>query len=177
MSGATHMISVRRIRIGEGDLYKQLRLASLRESPAAFAATLESALRRTPDSWTEQVENTAQGSDRATFVAFADDAPIGIAALYRNGEGSGAGELLQMWVFPDYRSRDVAINLIDTVFQWAGDNGFRTVVAKVATGNARALRFYQKYGFRLAKKVNLDSADDSIVLMMPVENPHVPGEP
>lgn len=82
-----------------------------------------------------------------------------------------------MWVSPEYRSRGVGINLLDTVFEWAGDNGFRTVVAKVATGNARALRFYHKYGFRLAKKVSLDSADDSIVLMIPVENQHVPGEP
>lgn len=170
------MISVRRIRIREGDLYKQLRLVSLRESPAAFATTLESALCRTADSWAEQADSAAQGSARATLFAFADDAPIGIAALYRNGEGSGEGELLQMWVSPEYRSRGVAINLLDTVFEWAENNGFRTVVAKVAKGNARALRFYQKYGFRLARKVGFDSADDSVVLMRPVEDVHAPGE-
>jgi len=75
------MRAIRRIQIGEADLFKQMRLASLRDAPYAFSSTYESALRRSAESWREQADNTAQGSDRATFIAFSDDAPIGIAAL------------------------------------------------------------------------------------------------
>jgi len=37
------MISVRPLQIDEGELFKQMRLASLRESPSAFASTYKAA--------------------------------------------------------------------------------------------------------------------------------------
>jgi len=144
------MLTVRRIRTGEGHLFRRMRLASLRESPSAFGATYESAQLRTLESWAEQADRTAQGTDRSTFIAFSGESPIGIAALYRMGEGTDVGELLQVWVSPEYRGQGVTTDLMDAVFRWAKENGFRTVVAGVARGNARALRFYQKYGFKPA---------------------------
>ena len=72
------------------------------------------------------------------------------------------GEVLQVWVFPEYRSKGVAIGVMDAIFQWAGENGFRTVLSSVKKGNERALRFYQKYGFKLADGASLDGPDDPI---------------
>jgi RimJ/RimL family protein N-acetyltransferase len=106
---------------------------------------------------------------RFTFIAFSGNSPIGIAALYRHGEGTDVGELLQVWVSPEYRSHGVAIDIINTVFQWAGENGFRTIVATIAKGNAKALRFYQKYGFKLANEASLAGSGDSVVLMKKVK--------
>ena len=157
------MISIRRIKIGEGELFKRMRLASLRESPSAFASTYESALSRSQKSWCEQADSTAQGSDRATFIAFSDDLPIGIAAFYRDKERMDVGEVLQVWVAPEYRSKGVALNMMDTVFQWAGENGFRTILATITKGNMRALRFYRKYGFNLAAGASFDGQDDHIL--------------
>jgi len=139
-----------------------MRLTALRESPFAFASTYEAALRRSPESWRDQADSTAQGSDRSTFIAFSDDSPIGIAALYRTEEENDVGELLQMWVSPEYRGKGIARDLIDAVFQWASANGFRTVAATIAKGNVRALRFYQKYGFKPASEASLDGADDLV---------------
>ena len=162
------MISVRRIQIGEGDLFKRMRLTSLRESPSAFASTYESALNRSSESWNEQADSTARGSDRSTFLAFSGDSPIGIAALYRDKERMDVGEVLQVWVSPEYRSKGVAIDIMDAVFRWAGENGFRTVLAIVAKGNERALRFYRKYGFNFADGTSIDGPDD-LVLMKEIE--------
>lgn len=163
------MISIRRIRIGEAELFKRIRITSLRESPSAFGSTYESALRRTPESWSEQADSTAQGSDRSTFIAFSDDSPIGISALYRVEDGSDVGELLQMWVSPEHRGRGVATRIMNAVFQWAGENGFRTVIATLARGNAMALKFFREYGFKPASGASLDSPDDHVVLMKEVE--------
>jgi len=157
------METVRRIRIGEGRLFKQIRLASLRESPSAFEATYESALRRSPESWSSQSDGTAEGSDRATFIAFTNNSPIGIAALYRKGE-TDTGELLQVWISPEHRSRGVANDLMDAVFHWAGENCHRAVVATVTRDNTRALRFYQKYGFKPLNETSPDSSDAPVVL-------------
>lgn len=157
------MTSVRRIQTGEGELSKRIRLASLRESPSAFASTYESALNRSSESWSEQADSTAQGLDRATFIAFAGDSPIGIAALYRDDERMDVGELLQVWVCPEYRSKGIAIEIMDAIFRWAGENGFRTVLASVAKDNERALRFYRKYGFSLLVGASLHGRDDPVL--------------
>jgi ribosomal protein S18 acetylase RimI-like enzyme len=158
------MISVRRIRIGEGELYKQVRLMSLREAPYAFSSTYESALQRSSKSWSEQADATAQGSDRSTFIAFSNDSPIGIAALYRHSEGTEVGEVLQVWVAPEYRNAGVASKLMDAIFQWAGENGFRTIIANVTKKNTKALEFYRKYGFNLADDASLGDSDDFVLM-------------
>ncbi len=162
------MIAIRRIQIGEAELFRRIRLASLREAPYAFSSTYEAALSRSADSWREQADGTAHGADRATFIAFLDDAPIGIAALYRCRDQGRMGEVLQVWVAPEHRRKRVAWDLMDAVFQWAGDNGVCTILATVMKGNAAALGFYCKYGFAFTDEV-LSGDSDSVVLTREVQ--------
>ena len=158
------MTAIRRIQIGEADLFKRMRLASLRDAPYAFSSTYEAALRRSAESWREQADSTAQGADRATFIVFSDDAPIGIAALYRLPGQTDVGEVIQVWVAPEYRGKRVAWDLMDAVFEWAGDNSIRTITATITKGNTRALRFYRKYGFALADETSLDGSDGAVLV-------------
>ncbi len=158
------MITIRRIRIGESDLFKRIRLTALKDAPNAFSATYDSALQRSAESWREQADSTASGSDRATFIAFSDDAPIGIAALYRDKDKVELGELLQLWVSPEYRGVSVARDLMDTIFQWAKENNFRKVKAGITKANSRALKFYFKYGFSI-----LEESSEGIYLVKEVK--------
>lgn len=146
------MITIRRLQVGEVDLYKQLRLTSLQDAPYAFPSTYEAALQRSPESWREQAERSAQGSDRATFIAFSEDSPIGMAALYRREDRVDAGELLQVWVSPEYRGTGVVWDLMDAIFKWASENNFHRIIAGVTKGNARALTFYTRYGFSMMEE-------------------------
>ena len=57
------------------------------------------------------------------------------------------GEVLQVWVAPEFRGTGVAQKMLDAVFQWAGENSFRTILATITKGNERARQFYRKYGF------------------------------
>ena len=158
------MISVRRIERGEGQLFKQIRLTALRDSPSAFTSTYESAVNRSAASWREQANGTAQGSNRATFIAFSDDLPIGIAALYRDEDRMELGEVLQVWVAPAFRGKGVAQKIFDAVFQWAGENSFRTILVRITKGNERALQFYRKYGFKDLDPAAIDNAGDWVLL-------------
>jgi RimJ/RimL family protein N-acetyltransferase len=126
-------------------------------------------LRRSVESWREQADGTAQGSDRATFIVFSDDAPIGIAALYRLPDRPDVGEVLQVWVAPDYRGTGAARDLMDTVFDWAADNTFRVIIARIRNGNTRALRFYRKYGFAVTNEPSLSNSDE-VSLVRKVES-------
>jgi ribosomal protein S18 acetylase RimI-like enzyme len=161
--------TIRRLNIGEADLYRSVRLESLRESPEAFASSYESALSRTHESWLAQADASAAGRDRATFVVLEGQA-IGLAALYRNDDLSNEGELIQVWVSPGSRGGKVATDLMDTVFHWAASNGFGMIRAEVTSNNSRALRFYENYGF---VRTNPDKSPDesSYILTMKVEQP------
>lgn len=146
------MTSIRRIRKGEAQLYKTVRLESLKQSPEAFSTSYESALTRTPESWENQTNNSAVGSDRSTFIVLKEKEPIGIAALYRDNKNNIVGELLQVWIAPQTRGSGLAQELLQTVFQWARKNGFRKIQAEVMASNEQALRFYEKNGFKIMAK-------------------------
>lgn len=147
---------IRRLNSGEADLYRSVRLESLKESPEAFASSYESALERSEESWRQQADASAKGSDRATFIVLADR-PVGVAALYRNPEKPEEGEMIQVWVSPENRGTNAAAGLMQAIFAWAASNGFQTILAEVTPSNSRALRFYEKHGF-----VRRDVEDDAL---------------
>jgi RimJ/RimL family protein N-acetyltransferase len=148
------LITIRRIQVGEAELFKQIRLRSLQDAPYAFPSTYENALQRSAESWHEQAEPTAEGTDRATFIAFSGDLPIGMAALYHREDKADTGELLQVWVDPEHRGTGVASDVMDFIFKWAGASNLRRIIAGVTKGNARALKFYTKYGFSVVEEAS-----------------------
>ena len=159
------MISIRRLQTGEADLFKQVRLMALQDAPYAFPSTYAAAMQRSAESWREQAEGTAQGTDRATFIAFSEDAPIGMAALYRLEDQVDVGELLQVWISPEYRGTSVAWDLTDAIFKWARENNSHQILAGVTKVNAMAFKFYTKYGFSIQEESSEDHPDGVYLVM------------
>jgi RimJ/RimL family protein N-acetyltransferase len=141
------MVTIRRIQIGEGELYRRVRLASLQDAPYAFGSKYSDALKRSRRSWAKQADSSASGSDRATFLALSDGDPVGIAAVYRDGQRVEEGELLQMWVAQELRGTGVGVELVEAALDWAAGAGMRKVVAGVTPGNQRVVSFYERCGF------------------------------
>lgn len=75
-----------------------------------------------------------------------------MAALYRMKDQTDAGEVLQVWVAPEFRGKQVAWDLMDVIFKWAGDNNFRRIMVGVTKANPRALKFYKNYGFSVMEE-------------------------
>jgi GNAT superfamily N-acetyltransferase len=157
------MISVRRIKVGEGELYKQIRLRALREAPYAFLSTYASALERSAENWREQADRSAEGKDRATFFAFSEDELVGLAALYRDPDRADTGEILQVWIAPEQRGTGLAVTLLDEVLDWGRQNGFNRFLANVTQKNDHALRFYLRYGFRLFRAASPEIPENLLV--------------
>ncbi len=126
-----------------------MRLASLSDSPDAFSTTLESANGRSLGSWNEQADSTAVGSARITILAFFNDEPVGIAAVYRDDRKPDFGEVIQFRVDPTHRGGLVAVKLIEEIYSWARKHDFVRLCAWVNHGNERAIQFYQKHGFEM----------------------------
>ena len=161
------MIVTRRLNLGEGPLYRAVRLEALRESPDAFSSRYDDAVARSDQSWADQADSSAVGPDRATFVTIGDR-PAGLAALYRDENVPDVGELIQMWVAPELRGKSAAADLLFEIFRWASANGISQVKAEVRRSNPRALRFYEKFGFSVLADEGMPPAA-SVLLTKSVE--------
>lgn len=85
-----------------------------------------------------------------------------------DGDGSFSGLEItpEMWVAPEVRGGSVAADLLLEIFRWANSHHIAFVKAEVRKTNARALRFYEKFGFSLSVANHTAS---SVLLTKPVE--------
>jgi GNAT superfamily N-acetyltransferase len=121
-------------------VFRDVRLASLRDSPLAFSATLDGALGRDEASWREDL------ATRTQFVAMVADDVIGTAGGVAD-PGGAFGELVSMWIAPAWRGKGVGARLIEEVAGWAASVGFHQLRLWVVEGNQAAERSYARAGF------------------------------
>lgn len=111
------------------------------EAPAAFGSTYERELARTTADWQRWL------SPGATFILDADE-PRGLVAAARDEADRAVVRLMAMWVHPLLRGGPAADALVSSVLSWAADEGAREVRLHVVRGNERAVRCYERNGFR-----------------------------
>lgn len=122
---------------------RAVRLAALRESPAAFWATWEEESAFDPEGWRRLVRAAAW------FVARREREPVGVAGCLRREECPTEPEVVGMWVHPAARGRDVADRLLDAIRSWATQEGMSSLVLWVVEDNERARRIYERHRFCL----------------------------
>lgn len=123
-------------------LLRDLRLAALAESPAAFGSSLEREAAFTDEQWGRWL------SPLHWFVAEDGGRAVGLVGATMDGpHGPGSCQLLSMWVAPAARGRGAGAALVAAVGRWATDRGALSLVLGVAEGNEAARRFYLGLGF------------------------------
>jgi ribosomal protein S18 acetylase RimI-like enzyme len=150
-SGQARELELRGIRIcraGPPDwaTLREVRLAALADSPAAFGSTVER----------ERAFDEAEWRRRAAlpwFLAWHGDEPVGIVAALSltrpaDGDPDPSWGLFSMRVAPAFRGRGVAEQLAAAVVKHARGEGAARLILWVADGNDRARAFYLRLGFR-----------------------------
>lgn len=140
------MLSAARIHPGQWQMFKALRLASLQEAPYAFGSTYAQAVLRSDSDWQEMVAVRAVAVDNSMFFAFDGGVPVGLAGAYRDEHGKM--QLVSVWVAPSHRGTGAGALVVEATCGWAASRGAESIVAWVTSGNGRALRFYERLGFR-----------------------------
>jgi ribosomal protein S18 acetylase RimI-like enzyme len=143
-------MEIRLIRPDEAELFQAFRLRGLKESPAAFAATIEE--QETMSA--EQVKNRFSCSDESfVFGAFdGQAAPAGMAGFYREPRVKyrHKGVLWGMYVEPDARRNGIGRALLEAIVARAGKMaGLEQIGLDVVTGMEAARSLYRAYGFRV----------------------------
>ncbi|HVT21683.1 MAG TPA: GNAT family N-acetyltransferase [Mycobacteriales bacterium] len=137
---------IRRITLGDVDVYRQVRLTALAESPSAFASTYATEAAFPDEVWAQRTAHAADGDERAMFLAYEAGECIGLAGATSDDLGADM-QLISMWVAPAYRGTGVAAQLVDSVVEWCAQGGARNVALWVSRGNDRARRLYERMGF------------------------------
>jgi GNAT superfamily N-acetyltransferase len=109
----------------------------------------------------------AEGERRTTWLASADDVPIGMGSLfeYRRMPRPGRpdsrwGYVSNMFVREEFRDRGIGSALLARIVAAAGQ---RTYARLVVSPSRRALAFYGRAGFRVAD----DRAGGDLLLVRP----------
>ncbi|HEV7934562.1 MAG TPA: GNAT family N-acetyltransferase [Actinomadura sp.] len=148
---------VRRLTEHEWQIWRDVRLAALRDAPDAFHSTLER----------EQAYDQARWRDMAKpawgvkVVAFAGDSPVGVVGGYVCQEVEGAVDLFGMWVSPAARGSGVGAELVREVIAWANERDYAEMRLWVVDGNEHAQRLYVRLGFTATDEFSAHPRDRS----------------
>lgn len=152
--------TVRRAMAGDEPVLRELRLQALSESPQAFGSTYERELARTTEDWKRWL------SPGVTFLLEASGVARGLVAGVRDPQDHSVVYLMAMWVHPDFRGTGAAGALVESVVAWAAQEGATVVRLQVFESNHRALRCYERAGFRLTGRQSAGGRSGDIELEM-----------
>lgn len=132
--------SVELVRIGaeEWREFRDVRLASLLEAPAAFGSRHADWADAPEERWRARLTDVP-----LTVVARSGGETLGVVS---GAELEGAVELISMWVAPAARGTGLAGRLVGQVVGWAAERGLRTGLM-VRDDNAVAIAAYERAGF------------------------------
>lgn len=132
-------MDVTRIGPADWERFREVRLASLSDSPEAFGSRYADWVDAPAERWQSRLSQVA-----LTLLAQDGTDVVGVVSGQPVGEHSV--ELISMWVAPATRGTGVAGRLIGAVVEWAADQD-RTTYLMVRSDNIRARRSYERAGF------------------------------
>ena len=138
--------------LGEEDWreFKAIRLAALRDSPDAFAASADDEEGFEEDFWRLRVRrSTRLVAVRLDSDSQAEGQAVGVVSLGQGKDEEGrVAEIFGLWVAPDARGTGVATKLVEASAERARRDGRTHVSYWVGTDNGRAVAFASGIGFR-----------------------------
>jgi ribosomal protein S18 acetylase RimI-like enzyme len=142
------MPTVRPFQAHEWQLYRDLRLAALRDAPDAFGSTLAREEAFPEQEWITRLAAGAASS--LDYPIVAEEEPgraVGLAWVRIEPSDASTATLYQVWIHPDARRRRIGLALLDSAMHWAREAGARTMMLHVALGPKSAITFYRRAGF------------------------------
>jgi ribosomal protein S18 acetylase RimI-like enzyme len=133
----------------ESAVYREVRLACLKNMPEYFGSTYEEEILNPKFFFETYIESASP--DHVMFGAFDRERLIGITGFNRMARkrASHRGEIVQVYVASSYRGQHVGERLLRQALEYAFDlNGIEQVQLSVIASNKTAIRLYEKLGFK-----------------------------
>ena len=99
------------------------------------------------------------------LVAKAGDKVVGFVGYGKSGDDALAdcGEVFAIYVLADYHGQKIGYDLMNAAFEKLAD--YKKIAVWVLKGNDRAIKFYERYGFRFdgtEKEIKLDTSNTEV---------------
>ncbi len=96
----------------------------------------------TPES-IERLQESMNELNQRTWVLKDDMKIIGYCTAVKN---ESFNQLVAIYLLPEYHDKGLGKGLIEASLEWMGSN--KDILVEVASYNDRAIKFYEKYGFK-----------------------------
>ncbi|MGA7109176.1 MAG: GNAT family N-acetyltransferase [Terracidiphilus sp.] len=143
------MITLENIRPENALVFKAVRLRALESDPTAFGSTFAKEAQLPEEEWFRRsVRWSSEGA--IGYIAFDRDATCGLVVCCADKNDPTRADIFSMWVDPAYRRTGTGTALIDGVKDWALARNIHELRLMVTSVNERAIRFYERLGFRMS---------------------------
>ncbi len=124
-------------------IYRDVRLSALADSPDAFAASAAQERQFDEDFWRRRLVRSRR------MIAESGGGVVGVVSVGRPSEEDPRNcEMFGLWVRPDLRGQGVAWKLVQAGVSQARTDSFGFVIYWVGTDNGRGVAFASSFGFR-----------------------------
>lgn len=161
-------ININVLTAADWEIYKSIRLASLKESPDSFGSTYESEVDFSVHEWKSRIAPDKDPHKVLPLIAVYEGLPAGLAFAVIHDSGSGSANIYQMWVTPECRKIGLARALLNRITSWAKNSNLKSLLLYVTTTNTEAVSLYKSYGF-LPIGVTEPLRDGSLLEVQPME--------
>lgn len=135
-------------------VFRDLRLEALRESPGSFVASHDEESQYDEQAWRERIRNARW------FVAERHGEAVGIAGLEVFERDDEAGEVFGLWVAPQERGSRVAWKLVQAAADQAAADERKRLYFWVGSDTGPAVAFASAFGFRPTSERRLAGAGE-----------------
>lgn len=165
-------ITVRLLDDDEWQVYREVRLAALKDAPDAFVATFAEESARDEDYWRERMVR----AHRIIAERGAGREPVGVVSLGLHDDDPETGEVFGLWTVPTSRGERVARGLVSKAAEKAAEDGLRLLYCWAGSDNASAVGLASSFGFRptgnrrpvrVADGASPDAADE-VAMVLPL---------
>jgi GNAT superfamily N-acetyltransferase len=122
-------------------------LRALADSPDAFGSTLEVEQAKPDEYWSERLSSTAASQFQLPLVAEAHGEFAGLVWGWIDPSKPDTAHVIQMWVAPEARGKNLGALLLNSVVAWAREVRVKSVLLRVTCGNSPANHLYVRAGF------------------------------
>lgn len=138
---------IKELKVSDWESYKQVRLASLKDSPDSFGSTYEREKAFSEADWKARLRPQPGVNISFPVVAESHGDIVGLASGVIWEEDPAVAHVYQMWVLPEARGKGIATALLNTITAWAELRGCELMKLVVTTTNEAAVNLYRSFGF------------------------------
>ncbi len=142
-------VIIRKLQPHESTIYRETRLACLKNTPEYFGSTYEEEILNPKLKFETFIENDSP--DHFIFGAFDAEKLIGIVGFdhMERKRARHRGEIVGMYLDSNYRGLIIGEKLLRQVLEYAFTlDGIEQAQLSVVAGNKSAIKLYEKVGFK-----------------------------